>query len=137
MNQNPDYGYTRLLEGVPFDAAVVRATEALKTEGFGVLTTIDVQATLRQKLGVETERSLILGACNPALAHRALEAEPGVGLLLPCNVLVSEAEGGTRVQAINPRAMFSVVKNPAVEPVAREVDERLQRVMARLGGGGQ
>lgn len=132
MNLTPDYGYTRVLEGVGFEDAVARATSALQAEGFGVLTTIDVQDTLKKKLGAQMPRYHILGACNPSLAHRAIEAEPGVGLLLPCNVVVAEQPGGTRVQAIKPAAMLAVVKNPAMDPVAREADERLQRAMARL-----
>jgi uncharacterized protein (DUF302 family) len=111
---------------------VARATSALQAEGFGVLTTIDVQDTLKKKLGAELPRYHILGACNPTLAHQALQAEPGVGLLLPCNVVVAEQPGGTRVQAIKPAAMLAVVKNPALDPVIRDADERLQRAMARL-----
>lgn len=132
MNLTPDYGYTRVLEGVGFEEAVTRTTAALQAEGFGVLTTIDVQDTLKKKLGADLPRYHILGACNPTLAHQAIQAEPGVGLLLPCNVVVAEQPGGTRVQAIKPAAMLSVVKNPALDPVARDADERLQRALANL-----
>jgi uncharacterized protein (DUF302 family) len=125
---SPQYGYSRLLKGVSYEDAVAKATEALKTEGFGVLTTIDVKETLKKKLDVDFRPYVILGACNPPLAHKALSAEAGVGLLLPCNVVVSKEEGGALVQAIKPAAMFSVVNNPALEPVVQDVDAKLQRV---------
>jgi uncharacterized protein (DUF302 family) len=116
---------------LPFDEAVQRVRSALADDGFGVLCEIDVQATLREKLGVETERYLILGACNTPLAHRALEAEPELGALLPCNVLVYERDGQTHVSAIDPERMLSIVGNPALEEVAAEVRARLGRVVAR------
>lgn len=132
MSHDTPYGYTKELKGIDYDQAVARTTEALKTEGFGVITTIDVKQTLKQKLGVDFRRYVILGACNPPLAHRALEAELAVGLLMPCNVLVFEAEGGSVVQAIKPEAMFSVAKNPAMAPLVKEVDEKLLRALERL-----
>ena len=116
---------------LPFDEAVERVREALADDGFGVLCEIDVQATLRAKLGVETDRYLILGACNPPLAHRALEAEPELGALLPCNVLVYERDGVTHVSAIDPERMLSIVGNPALEEVAAEVRARLGRVVVK------
>ena len=132
MSYATDYGYTRVLDGVPFDAAVERITQALKTEGFGVLTTIDISATLKQKLNVDFRRYVILGACNPQLAHRALTADLGVGLLLPCNVTVFEGErGGTVVQVVKPQAMMGIVQNAQLKPVAREADERLVRALER------
>lgn len=109
-----------------------RTIDALKTEGFGVLTEIDVKATMKQKLDVDFRAYNILGACNPPLAHRALTAAPEVGLLLPCNVTVSEEDGGTLVSAINPHQMMSVIDNPELEAVAGEVYARLQRVIALL-----
>jgi uncharacterized protein (DUF302 family) len=115
----------------PFDEAVERVRAELAGEGFGVLCEIDVQATLRAKLGVETDRYLILGACNPPLAHRALEAEPELGALLPCNVLVYERRGETHVAAIDPERMLSIVGNEELEEVASEVRERLGRVVSR------
>jgi uncharacterized protein (DUF302 family) len=115
------------------DQMAARTREALAAEGFGVLTEIDVQAILKKKLGVERRPYLILGACNPPLAHRALEAEPAIGVLLPCNVTVFEGvDGAIYVQAIKPSAMFSVVANPAVKPVADEVAQRLERMLNAL-----
>jgi uncharacterized protein (DUF302 family) len=128
-----EYAYTRRFEGRTVDQMAARTREALAVEGFGVLTEIDVQAILKKKLGVERRPYLILGACNPPLAHRALEAEPAIGVLLPCNVTVFEGvDGATYVQAIKPSAMFSVVANPAVKPVADEVAQRLERMLNAL-----
>ena len=132
MSYATDYGYTRVLEGVPFDVAVHRITESLKTEGFGVLTTIDVAATLKKKLDQDFRRYVILGACNPQLAHRALTADLGVGLLLPCNVTVFEGDRGESViQVVKPQAMMGIVQNVQLKPVAREADERLVRALER------
>lgn len=126
------YAYTRRIDGGLADV-VARTRAALAAEGFGVLTEIDVQATLQKKLGIERRPYLILGACNPPLAHRALEAEPAVGVFLPCNVTVFEGDdGGSYVQAIRPDAMFALIEAPAMEPIAREVGERLERVMAAI-----
>jgi len=128
----PAIGYT-LTEttSLSFDDAADRVRTELANEGFGVLCEIDVQATLREKLGVETDRYLILGACNPTLAHRALEAEPELGALLPCNVLVYERGGETHVAAIDPERMLSIVGNDELAEVASEVRKRLGRVVAR------
>jgi len=128
----PAIGYT-LTEttSLSFDDAADRVRTELANEGFGVLCEIDVQATLREKLGVETDRYLILGACNPTLAHRALEAEPELGALLPCNVLVYERGGETHVAAIDPERMLSIVGNDELAEVAFEVRERLGRVVVR------
>ncbi len=132
LSNAPAYGLHTRLDGVDFDAAVERTTAALAGEGFGVLTTIDVQATMKKKLDLDTNRYTILGACNPPLAREALSAEAGIGLLLPCNVVVTEVEGGTVVAAIDPVAMFSVVARPDVAPLADAVRERLLRVLAAL-----
>lgn len=113
--------------------AVERTREALKAEGFGVLCEIDIQATLKAKIGEDTEPYVILGACNPKLAHQALGAEPDLGLLLPCNVVVYERDGQVWVKAIEPHKMLSVVENPAVDAVASQVREKLERVLARIG----
>jgi uncharacterized protein (DUF302 family) len=114
-----------------FAETVERVRAELKAEGFGVLCEIDVRATLKEKLGVEGEPYLILGACNPPLAHRALAAEPDLGTLLPCNVVVYEREGATRVSAIDAERMLSIVGNDEVGPVAAEVRGRLARVVER------
>ncbi len=117
-----------------FETALARAVEALKAEGFGVLTEIDVKDTLRKKLNVDFRPYKILGACNPALAHRALLAAPEVGLLLPCNVTVSYvADDLTEVALVDPLSMLSIVDNPDLKAVADEAHTRLSRVAASLG----
>ena len=127
------YGFERHLAQETFDEAIEKVTAALKQEGFGVLTQIDVKETLKKKLDVDFRRYIILGACNPSLAHRALSAEPQIGLLLPCNVVVQEAsEGGITVSIADPRAMFSLVNNPHLAPVVDDADRRLRRVIASL-----
>ncbi len=122
----------RATTSLPFADAVARAREALQDEGFGVLTEIDVQATLREKLGEEIEPYVILGACNPTYAHRALAIEPDLGTLLPCNVVVRRADGRTHVLAVDPIAMLGVVGNPELDPIAAEIRERLERATATL-----
>lgn len=116
-----------------YDEAVTRITEALKAEGFGVLTTIDVKATLKQKLDREFRKYVILGACNPPLASRALDAELEIGLLLPCNVIVYDAGNGrTAVAAMAPLLALGMVGNEALSTVATEADARLRRALASL-----
>jgi uncharacterized protein (DUF302 family) len=115
-----------------FDEAVARTREALRDEGFGVLTEIDVQATLRDRLGEDMEPYLILGACNPPYAHRALELEPELGALLPCNVVVYVREGTTHVSAADPAAMLSIVRNPGLDPVAEEIRGKVERAVAKV-----
>ena len=132
MGTEVSYGYTRTLKGVGYDDAVARITAALKKEGFGVLTSIDVKETLKQKLGVDFQRYVILGACNPQLAHRALNLDPGVGLLLPCNVVVSESPQGAVVQVIKPAAMLGLIQTEGIKPIADEADARLQRALEHL-----
>jgi uncharacterized protein (DUF302 family) len=116
---------------LPFADAVERVREELKTEGFGVLCEIDVQATLREKLGVEQEPYLILGACNPPLAHRALSVEPELGTLLPCNVVVYQRDDETHISAIEAERMLSIVGNDDLEPVAAQVRDKLAVVVER------
>ncbi len=118
----------------PYEVAVEQVTAALKEQGFGVLTEIDVKATMKKKLDVDFQKYVILGACNPPLAHRALSAEPAIGLLLPCNVIVyeDEARGGSVVSLVDPIAMLGFVDNPALAPVAQEARTRLEKVAAAL-----
>ncbi len=127
------YGFgTRL--NVPYEDAVEKVTAALKTQGFGVLTQIDVKATLKQKLNVDHRRYIILGACNPPLAYRALQAEPAIGLLLPCNVIVYEGdqENESVVSIVDPLAMMQMSDNPELARVAAEAEEKLKKVVAAL-----
>ena len=116
---------------LPFAEIVDRVRAELKTEGFGVLCEIDVQATLREKLGVEREPYLILGACNPPLANQALQAERELGVLLPCNVVVYQDGGETQICAIDPERMLSIVDNDELAPVAADVKARLGAVVER------
>ena len=111
-----------------------RVESVLRAEGFGVITEIDVQATMRTKLGIERAPYLILGACNPPLANRAIEADPSIGTLLPCNVVLREADGETIVEAMNPMAALGIVGGEAVRAVADEATARLQRAIANLAG---
>jgi uncharacterized protein (DUF302 family) len=131
--QNTGYGL-RVLVKAPYEEALTRATAALKEQGFGVLTTIDVQQTLKAKLGREFRKYVILGACNPTLADRALHAEPEVGLLLPCNVIVYEVDLSTTVvSAMAPLAALGIVgDNLALANVAREADQRLRNALSQL-----
>lgn len=132
MTETTQIGFTVQLK-TDFATAIQRVTEALKAEGFGVLTEIDVKETMKKKLDVEFRPYRILGACNPALAHRALTAAPEVGLLLPCNVTVSqEGEGLVNVSIVDPIAMLGIINHPDLEPVAREARVKLERVSASL-----
>lgn len=129
------YGFSKTMSA-PFDEALERTREALKTEGFGVLSEIDIKEKLKEKLGVDFRRYVILGACDPPLAHKSLQEEIDIGLLLPCNVVVyeGEREGESVVAAVDAKAMLSVVRsNPTLDAVSVEVNERLRRVLDKVG----
>jgi len=128
------YGFGKELATGDFEKAREQVVEALKTEGFGVLTEIDVRATLKKKLDVDFRPYVILGACNPPLAHHALNTELEIGLLLPCNVIVYEENGGSVVSIVDPILMLGMVENPELESVASEARTRLVRVIEALGG---
>jgi uncharacterized protein (DUF302 family) len=129
---NTRYGFGKILD-LKFDTAHERVTQELQKEGFGVLTEIDVAATMKKKLGQDMRPYRILGACNPPLAHRALTAEPSIGLLLPCNVVVREDETGkVLVEFMDPNAVLDLVNKPEISRVAAEVRQRLERVMRAL-----
>jgi uncharacterized protein (DUF302 family) len=128
------YALVKELPEMDYDQAVERTTELLAEEGFGVLTEIDVKATFKKKLDLDFKRYVILGACNPELAHQALSGEPILGVLLPCNVVVMDREGGgVIVAAFKPTAGFSLVDNPDVAPIAEQVEEKMRKVLDRLG----
>lgn len=129
--EHTQYGI-RVRVNVPYEQAVEKVTAALKEESFGILTTIDVKETLKKKLDVDFRRYIILGACNPPLAHRALSTELEIGLLLPCNVIVYEEDGASVVAAADPIAMMGIVHNEELDAVAREARTRLERALSSL-----
>jgi uncharacterized protein (DUF302 family) len=126
-----EYGRTTEL-GLPYEQAVPRVKEAFAAQGFGTLTEIDVRATLKDKLGQQLEPYVILGACNPELAHRALEIDPAIGLLLPCNVVVRSDQGRTLVQALNPQVMVTVPERAELQLIADEAARRIQAALTSL-----
>lgn len=134
MELQTSYGFGKRVR-LPYEQAVERTREALASEGFGVLTEINVRETLKKKLDVDFRPYIILGACNPPLAHQALSNELDIGLLLPCNVVVyaGDDEGTSVVQVMDPEAALALAGNTAITPVAREVKSRLERVLARIG----
>ena len=125
------YGFSKTVD-LPFEQTIERVTEELKQEGFGVLTTIDVKETLKKKIDVDFKKYTILGACNPPIAHKALQTEEELGLLLPCNVIVYEKDDKTKVSIFDPMLMTNIVDNEKMEPLAKEVKEKLQRVLAEI-----
>lgn len=130
---HPTYGITKELPRLDVEAARARVIEALKAEGFGVITEIDLRKSFKEKLGLDFEPYFILGACNPTLASKALKIEPWLGLFLPCNVVVrSRQEGGSIVSAIDPEAMFELLGSEDLKKIAQEVRERLARALERL-----
>jgi len=126
-----NYAYQAKL-ALSYEQAVENVTAALKEQGFGVLTEIDVKTTLKKKLDVDFRKYVILGACNPPLAHKALRTQLNIGLLLPCNVIVYEEDGGSVVEILDPVKMMDVAGNPDLNPVAQDAQSRLQRVMEAL-----
>ncbi|MCL7961931.1 MAG: DUF302 domain-containing protein [marine benthic group bacterium] len=131
MREN-EFGMYRALPGVSYDEAVQRVEAALQDEGFGILTRIDVRETLKKKIDVDFHPYVILGACNPPLAHRALSAEDTIGLMLPCNVVVAESPDGSEVSIARPTVMMQVADAEGLESVANEAQERLERALARV-----
>lgn len=125
------YGFSKTTT-LSFEEAVEKVTEELKKEGFGVLTTIDVQETLKKKLDVDFKKYVILGACNPPFAHKALTMEEEIGLLLPCNVIVYQKDNGTVVSIFNPMVMMAILENDEMMPIAEEVKARLERTLANV-----
>ncbi len=123
------YTYNRLLPGVPIDEADIRTREALKEQGFGVLTEIDVKETMKKKIGVEMDGYRILGACNPNMAYKAIGMEPRIGAMLPCNVILRTIEGGTELSAIDPVASMAAVDNPDLHAVAADVRDMLKKAI--------
>jgi uncharacterized protein (DUF302 family) len=127
-----EYYFSTLLKA-GFNDSIAKVTEALKTEGFGIISEIDMQSKLKEKLGVDFKPYRILGACNPAFAYKALQAEEKIGTMLPCNVVViDQGNGTTEVAAVHPIASMMAIRNPALEPLASEVAEKLKRVIALL-----
>ena len=127
--------YFKTIVDLPYDQAVGKVRAALADEGFGVLTEIDVKATLREKLDEDFKPYVIIGACNPPLAYKTLQVEEQIGLMLPCNVVVQEAaDGGSIIAALNPLVAMEAVGNPDLEPIAKEVTDRLRRVVQALEG---
>ncbi|MCE9596685.1 MAG: DUF302 domain-containing protein [Spirochaetia bacterium] len=125
------YAMSKIVD-LSYDAAIAKVTEELRKEGFGILTRIDVKETLKEKLGIDFKRYAILGACNPGFARSALEVEDEIGLLLPCNVIVYESEGKTRVSIFDPMLMPNVIENEKITPIASEVRKHLERVLASV-----
>lgn len=130
--KDPNYAFSRKLEGISVEEGIDRVSEALKANGFGVLTKIDVQKTLKDKLGEDFRPYVILGACNPRLAHRALQGEPHIGLLLPCNVVVQDAEGAVLVSFADPASMFALAPDAPIEDVATEARKLLRAACDQL-----
>lgn len=125
------YGFSKTID-LTYEQALEKVTAELKKEGFGVLTTIDVKETLKQKINVDFKKYTILGACNPPIAHKALQEEEEIGLLLPCNVIVFEKDGKTRVSIFDPMVMTWIMENDQMKPIATEVQEKLQRVLKAI-----
>jgi len=126
-----EYGFSKTID-LGFEETINKVTDELKKEGFGILTTIDVKDTLKKKINVDFKKYTILGACNPPITHRALQTEEELGLLLPCNVIVYEKDNKTTVSFFDPMIMTKLIDNKKMEPIAKEVKEKLQRVFAGI-----
>ncbi len=127
----PSYGMTKVVD-LSYQQAVDKVTDALKAEGFGILATINVQETLKQKLGVDLGDYVILGACNPQLAYEALQTEQEIGLLLPCNVIVYTSGGITKVSVLDPQQALGITNNDALSPIAQQAKVKLERALAAV-----
>ena len=127
-----EYGFTKTV-GKPYEETLTKVTDELKREGFGVLTNIDVKDTLKNKINVDFKKYMILGACNPPLAHKALQSEEQLGLFLPCNVIVYENNGDTVVSIFNPMIMTNIIDNKNLHTVAEEVTNKMKRVFEAIG----
>ena len=125
------YGFSKTVD-MPYEQTIEKVATELKKEGFGVLTSIDVKETLKQKIDVDFKKYVILGACNPPIAHKALQEEEELGLLLPCNVIVYEKDNKTRISIFDPMVMTWIIENDNIKPIATEVQERLQRVLKAI-----
>ena len=125
------YGFSKTVD-IPYEQTIEKVATELKKEGFGVLTSIDVKETLKQKIDVDFKKYVILGACNPPIAHKALQEEEELGLLLPCNVIVYEKDNKTRISIFDPMVMTWIMENDNIKPIATEVQERLQRVLKAI-----
>lgn len=130
--EDPSYAFSKKLEGVSMEEALRRVEDALQANGFGVLTKIDIQDTFKTKIDVDFRPYVILGACNPKLAHKAIEADPSIGLLLPCNIVIQEVEGGMRVSFADPKAMFELAPDASIEEVATEARRLLENAKDQL-----
>ncbi len=127
------YYFTKTIENTDFESAVQKITDGLKEEGFGVISTIDFQATLKEKLDVDFRKYVVLQACNPPYAYQSLQAEDKIGTLLPCNVVVQEISDGTfEISSINPRAAMAAVENNTMTDIANEISDKLERAVAKL-----
>jgi len=131
MNEKKDYAFRTMLN-VPYEQALEKVKASLRDEGFGVLTSVDVKETMKEKLGVDFRPYTIIGACNPPLSHRAFEQDLEAGLVLPCNVIVYEKDGGSAVAIADPVTMIGVLENPDLGEVAHEAQAKLKRVIVRL-----
>jgi uncharacterized protein (DUF302 family) len=125
------YGFSKTVD-LPYEEVIEKVATELKKEGFGVLTSIDVKETLKQKINVDFKKYIILGACNPPIAHKALQEEEELGLLLPCNVVVYEKENKTCVSIFDPMVMTKIIENDKMKPIATEIQEKLQRVLKAI-----